>query len=57
MNQKEFYSLPAVQEQLNIQKQNPYGSEKHKAAYFKVGEIAKASGVFDEYKAAGGGEY
>lgn len=57
MTQQEFYESPEVQEQLNIQKQNPYGSEKHKTAYFKIGEIAKEKGVFNEYKNAGGGQY
>lgn len=57
MNQQEFYNLPEVQEQLEIQKQNRYGSETHKNAYFQIGEIAKQKGVWDEYQAAGGGEY
>jgi len=57
MNQKEFYSLPEVQQQLTVQKVNRYGSEKHKTAYFKIGDIAKKHGVEDIYKNAGGGEY
>lgn len=57
MTQQEFYELPEVQEQIEIQKQNPHGSANHKAAHDKIGEIAKDRGVFDEYQAAGGGEY
>lgn len=57
MTQQEFYNLPEVQEQLIIQKMNRYGSEEHKTAYFKIGEIAKEKGVSDMYKSAGGGEY
>lgn len=57
MNQQEFYSLPEVQEQINIQKRNPYGSVEHKAAFDAVAEIAKARGVFEQYKASGGCDY
>lgn len=54
MNQQEFYSLPEVQEQLNIQKRNPHGSREHMAAFEEVGEIAKKYGVYDQYVASGG---
>ena len=57
MTQQEFYELEDVIVQLAIQKAFPYGSERHKAAFEKIGEIAKKHGVFDQYKASGGGEY
>lgn len=55
MTQSEFYNLPEVQQQLDIQKTNPYGSSEHKAAFYAVSEIAKDHGVFEEYKKSGGG--
>ena len=57
MMQQEFYNLPEIQTQLNIQKRNPYGSAKHKAAHEKIGEIAKDRGVFDQYQASNGDVY
>jgi len=57
MTQQEFYNLTEVQEQLNIQKQNRYGSEAHKSAYFKIGDLAKKHGVEDMYKKSGGSIY
>ena len=57
MNQQEFYSLPEVTEQLNIQKANRYGSEAHKAAFDAISEIAKKYNVYTEYKANGGTDY
>jgi len=57
MTQQEFYNLPEVITCLDIQKQNPYGSDKHRQAYFAIAEIAKKHGVFDQYKAAGGMDY
>jgi len=40
ITQKDFYSLPAIQEQLNIQKTNPYGSAEHRGAHEKIISIA-----------------
>lgn len=57
MTQPEFYNLPEVQEQLNIQKQNPYGSEAHKKAHCMIGEIAKDNGIFEQYQASNGTIY
>ena len=57
MTQQEFYKLDDVIIQLAIQKAFPYGSERHKTAYEKIGKIAKEHGIFDQYQAAGGGEY
>lgn len=57
MNQSEFYALPEVIEQLNIQKNNPYGSIEHKAAHDKIGEIAKSQGIYAEYSKSGGTDY
>lgn len=56
MTQQEFYELPEVQQQLGIQKVNRHGSKEHRAAFYKIGEIAKKYGVFGEYSAAGGGK-
>lgn len=57
MNQQEFYKLPEVREQIEIQKSNPYGSKEHKSAYFRIGGIAKENGVWDEYVKSGGNDY
>lgn len=54
MNQRQFYNLPEVQEQLDIQKTNKHGSEKHKAAHIRVGEIAKEQDVYEQYAEANG---
>lgn len=57
MTQHEFYELPEVQAQLDIQKANRYGSPEHKKAYEEIGKLAEKYGVADMYKAAGGGVY
>ena len=57
MTQQEFYNLPEVQAQIEIQKRNPYGSTEHRAAFDAIAEIAKAHGVYDQYKASGGCDY
>lgn len=57
ISQKDFYELPEVVEQINIQKVNPYGSEAHKTAYLSIVQIAKDCGVYEQYKAAGGDDY
>ena len=36
MTQKEFWSLPKVQEQQEIQKRNPYASEPHLRAFVTI---------------------
>lgn len=36
MTQKEFWSLPKVQEQQEIQKRNPYASEPHLHAFVTI---------------------
>jgi hypothetical protein len=55
MTQQEFYGLPEVREQLDIQKTNPYGSKEHREAFRKISDIAKNHGVIDQYRKAGGG--
>ncbi len=57
MNQQEFYETPEVQAQIDVQKGNLYGSVEHRAAFDRIGEIAKEFGVFDEYTKSGGGIY
>mgnify|MGYP000586537126 CR=1 FL=1 len=55
MKQQEFYELPEVQEQLNIQRTSPYGSPEHKAAFYAVGTLAVKYDVAEEYFLANGG--
>ena len=57
MNQQEFYNLPEVQAQIEIQKTNAYKTDAHKAAFDQIGLIAKDKGVWSEYEKAGGGIY
>ena len=41
MTQQEFYNLPDVKAQIEIQKMNPYGSDAHKAAHKALVDIAR----------------
>ena len=45
MNQREFYSLPSVIKQIDIQKKNPHGSKEHRKAFLEIREIARQFGV------------
>lgn len=56
MTQQEFYNLPEVKKQLDIQRNNPHGSEAHRAAFDAIGPIADKHGVGEEYRKAGGGQ-
>lgn len=53
MNQKEFYSLPEVIEQIEIQKTNPYGSTEHREAYEEMYNIAAQYGVEEQFAPEG----
>jgi hypothetical protein len=57
MNQQEFYQLPEVLEQIEIQKFNAYRSPAHRQAFDNIGLIADKNGVGDQYRKAGGGIY
>ena len=57
MNQHEFYQTPEVKASIEIQKQNPYGSNKHKEAYEMILNAAIKYGVEAEYRKSGGGDY
>jgi hypothetical protein len=39
MKANEFFKLPEVQAQLDIQKSNRFGSEKHIAAFYEIKSI------------------
>lgn len=39
MNQKQFWNLPEVREQQEIQKRNPHGSEAHQTAYIRITKL------------------
>lgn len=55
MTQTEFYCLPEIVEQIEIQKRNRFDSEESKAARRAMVDIADKYGVGDEYRKAGGG--
>ncbi len=57
MNQLEFYSLPEVLHQIEVQKKNPYGSKEHKEAFDEIGKIANRNGCGSDYRKHGGGIY
>ena len=57
MTQQEFYNSKEVQEQIEIQKRSPYGSEAHKAAHLEIGKIAEKMGVGEERRKSGGDIY
>ncbi len=48
LNQREFWNLPEVRAQQEIQKRHPYGSWNHRGAYEKLCEIAKRYDVAKE---------
>ena len=45
LSQSEFWNLPEVKKQQDIQKINPFGSDKHKSAFYEIKRIlADANG-------------
>ena len=41
LSQADFWNMPRVKEQQDIQKNNPFGSEEHCAAFHKIKQLMR----------------
>lgn len=51
LNQQEFFALPAVKAQQEIQMSHPHGSVAHRAAYLEICSLARQYGVGEYIRA------